>query len=81
MLTSFFRSQDILKISYADYKALGTYLQIVARELRNSRKRNTTKNAKEGSLVCHTTSAFIYAKDRQKAIEVLRHLRGKSTVV
>jgi thymidylate synthase len=72
-LTSFFRSQDILNIGYADYKALGAYLNVVARELQ-SHKKSVAGSVKIGSLVCHTTSAFIYARDRNKATGVLKAL-------
>lgn len=72
-LTGFFRSQDILNIGYTDFKALGKYLQAVVKELRASQKSRAIRFIKEGDLICHTTSAFIYAKDRRRAAKVLRH--------
>lgn len=77
-LTAFFRSQDMLNVAYTDFKALGDYLRIVADRLRSLKDNHKFTGIRIGNAVCHTTSAFIYARDKQKAIKALKNFKDRS---
>jgi thymidylate synthase len=69
-LTGYFRSQDIMNIGYTDFRGLSKYLQTVTSDLHRSPK---ARSVQVGDLTCHTTSAFVNAKDLHKAEKVLSY--------